>query len=317
MAKPYEPSNEVASTIAAGNSWTRGTDTSIVLTDGSDFDADGGYIRIGDAASFALMEYTGKTGDDTLTGLAVCTLGVVVSSGDETKEWPAGTAVNRVLTGEEVDDRVAKGTFTAQSILAAVSAATPAAVSVDEQRVLGRITGGNITGLTAAQLKTLCSYLTDVVDDTTPELGGDLHFNGHNAELDDTLGSDHTYSGIIVTANVGESVAFPDLLYFDLSEAEWKKADADAIGTMPCQGMALESKADGEACKILLYGFVRDDTWDWTVDDSVKVLYVSTTAGALTETAVSGSGDYSQAVAMIRSADTIVFNPSLAMAKVA
>jgi hypothetical protein len=100
MAKPYIASNEVESTIAAGNTWTRGTDTSIVLTSGANFDAGGGYIRIGDADSFALMEYTGKT-SNTLTGLTVCTLGVVVSSGDETKEWPAGTEVARVWVGED------------------------------------------------------------------------------------------------------------------------------------------------------------------------------------------------------------------------
>jgi len=105
MAKPYAVVNEVQSDIATGNTWTRGTDTSIVLTDGSDFDDGGGYIRIGDQTSFALMEYTGRT-TNTLTGLVVCTLGVVVSSGDETKEWPAGTEVSRVWMAEDGDDLV-------------------------------------------------------------------------------------------------------------------------------------------------------------------------------------------------------------------
>jgi len=316
MAKPYALPNETQSTIASGNSFIRGTTTSLVLTDATLFDSGGGYIRIGDSTSYALMEYTGKS-TNTLTGLTPCTLGKVVSAGDETKEWPELTVVSRPWAAEDAANLVSKSTYTAQSILQATSAATPAALTVDEQRVVGRITSGNITGLTAAQLKTLCAYLTDLVDDTTPQLGGDLDFNGKCAELDDTLGSDHTYSGITVKAAVGESVAFPDLLYFDLSEAEWKKADADQIGTMPCQGMALESKGDGEVCKILLMGFVRDDTWDWTVDDTVKVLYVSVTTGALSQTAVSGTGDYSQAVAMIRSADTIYFNPSLSLVKVA
>lgn len=102
MAKPYTPVNEVQSDIATGNTWTRGTDTSIVLTDASEFDAGGGYIRIGDQTSYADMEYTGKT-SNTLTGLTACTLGVVVSSGDETKEWPAGTEVSRVLAAEDLE----------------------------------------------------------------------------------------------------------------------------------------------------------------------------------------------------------------------
>ena len=103
MAKPYAPLNEVHSTIATGNTWTRGTDTSIVLTDASDFDSGGGYIRIGSSSSFALMEYTGIS-TNTLTGLTACTLGVVVSSGDETKEWSAGTTVSLVFTAEKLDD---------------------------------------------------------------------------------------------------------------------------------------------------------------------------------------------------------------------
>jgi hypothetical protein len=104
MAKPYVASNMVENTIAAGNTWTRGTDTSIVLTDGTDFDSGGGYIRIGTSTSYALMEYTGKT-SNTLTGLTACTLGNVVTSGDETKEWPAGTIVARQAVGEELADR--------------------------------------------------------------------------------------------------------------------------------------------------------------------------------------------------------------------
>lgn len=154
MSKPYATPNNVESAIAAENSWTRGTDTSVVLTDASLFDAGGGYVSIGDDDSYAEMAYTGKS-SNTLTGLAVCTLGKVVSVGDETKTWPAGTVVARVLMGEDLNDKVDKATYTEQSILAAVSAATPVAVAVAEQRIVGRLTGGNIKDLTVAEVKTL------------------------------------------------------------------------------------------------------------------------------------------------------------------
>ncbi len=100
MTKPYSKINAAVSTIAGGNTWQRGTDTSIVLTDATDFPSGGGYILIGDRASFAIMEYTGKS-TNTLTGLTPATLGRVVSSGDETKTWPAGTDVQRVHTAED------------------------------------------------------------------------------------------------------------------------------------------------------------------------------------------------------------------------
>ena len=53
------------------------------------------------------------------------------------------------------DDAVLKSLFDAQTILAATADNTPAAVVVAEQTVVGRITGGNVAALTAAQIKTL------------------------------------------------------------------------------------------------------------------------------------------------------------------
>jgi hypothetical protein len=53
------------------------------------------------------------------------------------------------------DDTVLKTLFDVQTILAAVTDNTPAAVTVAEQTVVGRITGGNVAALTVAQVKTL------------------------------------------------------------------------------------------------------------------------------------------------------------------
>lgn len=50
---------------------------------------------------------------------------------------------------------VTKATYDANTILAATSDNTPAAVTVAEQTLVGRITGGNITALTASQVRTL------------------------------------------------------------------------------------------------------------------------------------------------------------------
>lgn len=45
--------------------------------------------------------------------------------------------------------------YNANTILAANDDDTPVALTVAEQRIVGRITGGNITGLTATQIRTL------------------------------------------------------------------------------------------------------------------------------------------------------------------
>ena len=104
MSKPYAITNEVQSTLASA--WTRqdqSEQSDVVLTSAADFDSGGGYARIGGRESFALVEYTGIT-TNTLTGVIACTLGVVVSSADTEKEWPALTTVKRSAVAEDLQD---------------------------------------------------------------------------------------------------------------------------------------------------------------------------------------------------------------------
>ena len=75
----------------------------------------------------------------------------------------------------------------------------------------------------------------------------DTQFDFYNA-----LADDHTWSGQKDTQPVGESVVFGDLLYFDWATKRWKKADADAVATVPGLRIAIESKADGETCLMIV-----------------------------------------------------------------
>lgn len=77
------------------------------------------------------------------------------------------------------------------------------------------------------------------------------------------LASDLTWSGDIDTQPVGESVTFGALLYFDWTDKEWKLADADLAANMPGLRIALESKTDGQACLMLVMGYIRIDAWDF------------------------------------------------------
>jgi hypothetical protein len=110
---------------------------------------------------------------------------------------------------------------------------------------------------------------------------------------------------IFDSATVGESVAFPNLLYLK-SDGKWWKADADAASTMPGLRMALESKDADATCSMLVMGRVRDDDWNWTVGG---LIFASTDAGGLTQTAPSGSTDIVQVVGVAYHADKMIFNP--------
>lgn len=73
----------------------------------------------------------------------------------------SGIFAMKIAEGEFVE----KATYNANTVLAATTDDTPAAVTIAEQQVLGRITGGNIKGLSAAELATLIGALTATLFD--------------------------------------------------------------------------------------------------------------------------------------------------------
>lgn len=126
--------------------------------------------------------------------------------------------------------------------------------------------------------------------------------------LTNDLASDHTYSGLIDNQPVGEAVAFGDLLYFDWIAKQWKKADADAPPNMPGLRIALETKTTGQVCLMLAKGYIRDDS---AFEFTAPMVYASATAGAMTSTAPSTTGQQLQRVGVAKSADILFFDPSI------
>lgn len=142
-----------------------------------------------------------------------------------------------------------------------------------------------------------------------------LILNGES-RIDGTPGTDETATGPTTnTFNAGATISAFQLCYL-ASDGEWALADADADTTsIGMLSIALAAGTDGNPMKVSLAGsFVRDDTWAWTVG---AVLYVSTTAGSITSTAPSGSGDIVRVVGYAVNADTIYFMPSGAWVEVA
>ena len=135
------------------------------------------------------------------------------------------------------------------------------------------------------------------------------HNTDTNMNLANALTNDHSYSGLEDSQLVGETVAFGQLLYFNWTDKEWKKAKADVAGTTPGSRIALEAKNDGQACLMLVKGYIRDDS---AFDFAGAMVYVSaTTAGAMTSTAPSTAGNQLQRVGQAKSADILFFDPSI------
>lgn len=105
---------------------------------------------------------------------------------------------------------------------------------------------------------------------------------------------DDTYYGSIITGlNNSGGVTQWNTVYLN-SSSQWVKADANGSGTYPARGVAVATATTGNAVTVLTYGVFRDDGGTaWTPGG---MLYLSGTAGAITQSAPSASGDNVQQI---------------------
>lgn len=121
--------------------------------------------------------------------------------------------------------------------------------------------------------------------------------------------ADTTASGqIVADSPAGESLVFGDAVYLK-SDGKWWKADATTLATAELVALATESKSADENIRVMLWGFARNDAWDWTITDGSKLIYLSETAGAMTQTAPSGEDVVLLPLGWATHADRMYFRP--------
>ena len=133
-----------------------------------------------------------------------------------------------------------------------------------------------------------------------------LHEHG-NITVDSSPDVDDTGEGVYSSLTAGENIDFPQVCYMN-ADGEIYLADADDVAKTPVICMALEAKGDGQACSVLMLGFVRDDGWNWTIGGEI---FLDEAAGDMSQTAPSDDGDQVQVLGMAITADIIWFNPQL------
>ena len=155
--------------------------------------------------------------------------------------------------------------------------------------------------------------ISNVVEDTTPQLGGSLDLNSN----DITGTGDIDITGEI-TANefIGEfrgplifkaqadgALSKGDVVFVSGISGNTPtvaKADADDVTKMPAFGLAHDAAIDNAAVDVVTFGTLPNlDTSSFTVGDT---LYVSTTAGALTNSAPTGESSYIQNIGKVQRA---------------
>jgi hypothetical protein len=100
------------------------------------------------------------------------------------------------------------------------------------------------------------------------------------------------------------ALGFGAALHMD-SDSHFILADADLPANTPCMALALETGTGSK--KVLLQGFIRNDSWNWSPGGWI---FVSTDVGGLTHTKPTGSGDQVQVVGIAYTAYIMFFNPN-------
>lgn len=120
--------------------------------------------------------------------------------------------------------------------------------------------------------------------------------------------SDLATSGPPVTLIAGQDLVFGDICYVK-SDGKMGKADSDAIATATALFMALGTIANDASGSFATPGnFVRNDAWSWTVGGTI---YLSGTAGAMTQTMPTATNSVVQILGVAMHADRMFFIPQL------
>jgi hypothetical protein len=127
-------------------------------------------------------------------------------------------------------------------------------------------------------------------------------------------GGAHPTNPQTVPGVAGEALAAFDLCYVGADGRYWRAA-AGSTATMPGLVLAGSACSAGQEGAFIRRGQVTNELWSWgTVGGFV---YASLTAGGLTQTAPSGSGEQLQIVGIALSATKIDFDPQLLLVEVA
>lgn len=151
--------------------------------------------------------------------------------------------------------------------------------------------------------KTDGDHKDDIIKDKHIDWGS----GANQVDLDDVPdGTIYRRNKIALQLTAGEDIAQYDVVYLSANDTV-KKADADAEATAKVMALALAAVSNGNSGYFLIIGDITNVGWAWTAGAN---LYLSTTAGVITATPPSGSGDIVIRLGFAINATKIFFNPS-------
>jgi len=192
---------------------------------------------------------------------------------------------------------------------------TLGSIDIDGGAIDGAVIGANSAA--AGTFAALVSTTFAPSDDVT--LASHKYLNlpeNSSIKFTDQIGVDNSIDnddgqGIIFTFRTGATVTPFSPVYID-GNNEVQECDADAIATMPCIGVSMNTSnvtADNDI-EVMMLGLIRHDSFT-DFGAAGAPVYVSTTVGTMTTTAPSGEDDVVQIVGHSIAEDLIFVQPCL------
>ena len=132
----------------------------------------------------------------------------------------------------------------------------------------------------------------------------------------DSLGAsalaNDTYTGIVLGFIAQGTIAIGNAVYVHTADGRVAPAQADAVGEMPCIGVAVTGASDGGAVKILTHGIYNDSDGFGGALTEGAIMYVDDdTAGLVTATIPDADSEFVQRVGIAVGPRDVFVNPSL------
>jgi len=135
---------------------------------------------------------------------------------------------------------------------------------------------------------------------------------GKDIKLISALTADHSWTGLTAVMTAGTALLFGQACRIG-SDSKLEKGNVASAATMPAMCVALASIAENAAGEVLLQGFIRDNTWNFTPGG---LLYVAGAAGLVSQIIPTDPGEQVQVIGVALTADIIYFSPSFELVAV-
>jgi len=227
---------------------------------------------------------------------------VTPASGDKLATLDSDNATEQLTTIDSLATLFAGTGLTATSSVLAVDA------SQTQITAVGTIGTGTWQGTAIDSTYIADAFIKNDADDastgTITAAGFTVSEDGKVDFSNTAPGTSGDATGVIFSFTAGATLAVGDVVYLGTG-GKVLLADADAATSMPALGICTSTGTDTNPVDVMVQGVMKLTGWSFTAGDDI---FVSTTAGDVTATAPSGTGDTVQKVGVATASDAVYFN---------